>query len=75
MRLVQTHLTQITGSGTNHLIAWLPADRRLRPGVEVKLEKNPRDRWRVDAMYSVTDSGDIEQRWGLSLPRSLRTER
>ncbi len=80
MQLVQTHLTQANGACVAHLMTWLPRDSRLKPGVEVELDKglcsrDPHERWRVEAMYATTDSENLDQRWGLNLPKSLRTER
>jgi len=56
------------------MITWLPADRRLMPGVEVDLDKDPNDRWKVMELYMTTESENIQRGWGLDLPRSVRTE-
>lgn len=74
MQLVQAHLTQKTATGITHLTTWLPWAPRLKAGVEVELDRDPGDRWHVDELYSTIESEKIEQRWGLSLPRSQRTE-
>jgi len=70
VKLIQALIRQ----GTSHMITWLPADRRLMPGVEVDLDKDPNDRWKVMELYMTTESENIQRGWGLDLPRSVRTE-
>jgi hypothetical protein len=75
MQVVQTHLTQSTPTGTSHLIAWLPVNPKVKPGVLVDLDKDPDDRWKVEEQFMVTSAENIQRGWGLELPKSQRTER
>ena len=70
MKLIQALIKQ----GNSHMITWLPADRRLKIGVEVDLDKDVNDRWKVSELYMTTDSENIQRGWGLNLPKSVRTE-
>jgi hypothetical protein len=75
MQVVQTHLTQPTPIGVNHTVAWLPVRSDVRKGSVVSLDKDPRDRWTVQEQGVVLEQNEIQRGWGLSLPRSQRTER
>jgi hypothetical protein len=74
MRVVQTELARKTEAGRACLIAWLPADPRVRVGSVISLEKGG-ERWVVTAQYVQQDAGAIQTKWGLGLPKSQRTER
>jgi len=75
MRVVQTALTKRTETGTAHLIAWLPVDPRVKRGTVVSLDKDDSNRWTVEAQYATQESEEINDKWGLRLPKSQRTER
>ena len=70
MFVVQTHLSH----GTNHIIAWLPVDQRVKAGSVVSIDKQE-GRWRVEKQYAVQSVDHIQRGWGLDLPKTHRTER
>lgn len=74
MRLVQTHLVQNYDGGTSHMIVWLDIHPKVKCGTFITLDKNLSDWWRVEEQFAVTDSESIQRKWGLSLPKSQRTE-
>ena len=71
---MQTSLARRTEKGVARLVAWLPADPRVRRGSVVSLDKEI-ERWTVEAQHTAQDAGAIDTRWGLGLPRGQRTER
>lgn len=76
MQVVQTKLTRQTETGVSTLIAWLPVKPNVRVGSIVSL-KDCEDgfKWRVAEQWQQMDSSLINDRWGLNLPPSQRTER
>jgi hypothetical protein len=60
--------------GCSLMVAWLPADPRVREGSVISPEKGG-DRWVVLAQYAQQDADAIQTKWGLGLPKSQRTER
>jgi hypothetical protein len=75
MQVVQTHLMRKTEQGTEvHTICWLDWHPRVRVGSVVTLEGSD-ERWRVLSWGSAQDSGEINRKWGLDLPKTQRLER
>lgn len=74
MQVVQTLLTRQTETGKATLIAWLPVKPNVRVGSIVSLDGSD-ERWRVADQWQSQDSSLINQKWGLDLPKSQRTER
>jgi surface antigen len=74
MNVVQTKLTRRTPSGTSNLVAWLPEKPNVRVGSVVSLDGSD-ERWRVSEQWCRQDSSLINQKWGLELPKTQRTER
>lgn len=70
MQMIQTHLRR----GTDHIVAWLPVDARVKTGTTVSLDKQD-GRWHVEDQYAVQPLDHIQRGWGLDLPKSHRTER
>jgi hypothetical protein len=72
---VQTLLKRDTEAGMRMTMAWLPADPRVKAGTVVTL-KDDAGTWRVVKQYTASQREfAAEQRWGLDLPKSQRTER
>lgn len=74
MQVVQAELRRKTESGQARMVAWLPADPRVRQGSVISLEKGG-ERWTVMAQFATQDADAIQTKWGLGLPKSQRTER
>ena len=70
-KLVQTSLTSDDGGC---LVTWLPADPRVKIGTRLTLE-GVEGWWKVVGQYVTQDSENINRKWGLNLPKSVRTER
>lgn len=69
MTLIQTHLV----NGNRNLITWIPTDKRIKVGSIISLDKEV-ERWRVEELFSIVDSENIQRGWGLDLPKNSRTE-
>lgn len=74
MQVVHTHLMRKTEHGEVHTICWLDVKPKVRVGSVITLEDSD-ERWRVVSQGWVQDSSLINQKWGLDLPKSQRTER
>jgi len=74
MKVVQTKLSRQTETGTASTVAWLPVKSNVRVGTVLSLDGSD-VRWRVEAQWMTQDSSLINQKWGLELPPSQRTER
>ena len=76
MLVVQTLLSRNTESGKVTQVAWLPVKPNVRVGSIVSL-KDCEDgfKWRVDEQWMQQDLSLINEKWGLNLPKSQRTER
>ena len=70
-KLVQTSLTSDDGGC---LVTWLPVDPRVKINTWLTLE-GVEGWWKVVGQYATQDSESINRKWGLSLPKSVRTER
>lgn len=74
MQVIQTKLMRQTETGRATLVAWLPMKSNVHVGTVVSLSGSD-ERWRVEEQWQAMDSSLINQKWGLDLPKTQRTER
>lgn len=60
--------------GLKSQVAWVDYSWQLKEGEQVTF-KGETDRWIVSMVYeTVSESKELEKKWGLDLPKSIRTE-
>lgn len=71
MKYVQIDFCQ----GNKHQIAWVDSSLNLKEGKEVSFDDES-DRWTVFHVYPyIEEIAHLNQKWGLNLPKKIRTER
>jgi hypothetical protein len=78
MKCVQVDFQKRTvkSTGLTSTTAWIPVTERLKPGMVVSFVGYPDRKWTVLRVGTIVqDHEQIEQKWGLDLPKSQRTER
>ena len=74
MKLIQADFRRVNTSV--YQTVWVDASWKLKPGQVVTFKNDEDRKWEVRVVYTnEIEMSDINQRWGLDLPASQRTER
>lgn len=78
MQLIQAEFTRLYDGLKLKKIVWVSAEWGLKKGHMVRFEDdNKQDpSWQVSKVYKTRiEAINLDKRWGLGLPKSMRTER
>jgi hypothetical protein len=77
MKCIQVDFYHTTKSnGITQTTAWVDIMHKLKPGKIVSFTDRPNVKWTVGRVGTIIhDYQEIQHEWGLSLPKSQRTER